>query len=124
MIPGWYVNCPTSIAVAVAWSNFVSRLPHSHPGRVVGRVFNAAIALILMDLGIYCVLEAIFGVFAIVAVSWLGCGTNCDQDFESGMIVFAACINSQELVRSIIGYSIAVSFEALKNRSTEQGDQR
>lgn len=30
-----------------------SRLTHSHPGRVVWLLFNVAIALLLMELGIY-----------------------------------------------------------------------
>ncbi|HEY0962606.1 MAG TPA: ATP-binding protein [Pseudomonadales bacterium] len=67
------INVTNAYAGSIAWSNFFSRLTHSHPGRVVWLVFNVAIALILMELGIYRALEAILGVFAIVAVSWLGC---------------------------------------------------
>jgi signal transduction histidine kinase/DNA-binding NarL/FixJ family response regulator len=67
------INVTNAYAGSIAWSNFFSRLTHSHPGRVVWLVFNVTIALILMELGIYRVLEAILGVFAIVAVSWLGC---------------------------------------------------
>ncbi|HTR01014.1 MAG TPA: ATP-binding protein, partial [Candidatus Acidoferrum sp.] len=67
------INVTNAYAGSIAWSNFFSRLTHSHPGRVVWLVFNVGIALILMELGIYRALEAILGVFAIVAVSWLGC---------------------------------------------------
>lgn len=67
------INVTNAYAGSIAWSNFFSRLTHSHPGRVVWLVFNVTIALILMELGIYRALEAILGVFAIVAVSWLGC---------------------------------------------------
>ncbi|WP_210397517.1 hybrid sensor histidine kinase/response regulator [Motiliproteus sediminis] len=65
------INVTNAYAGSIAWSNFFSRLTHSHPGRVVWLVFNVTIALLLMELGIYQALEAILGVFAIVAVSWL-----------------------------------------------------
>ena len=66
------INVTNAYAGSIAWSNFFSRLTHSHPGRVVWLVFNVAIALLLMELGIYRALESILGMFAIVAVSWLG----------------------------------------------------
>ena len=67
------INVTNAYAGSIAWSNFFSRLTHSHPGRVVWLVFNVVIALILMELGIYRALESILGVFAIVAISWLAC---------------------------------------------------
>jgi len=67
------INVTNAYAGSLAWSNFFSRLTHSHPGRVVWLVFNVVIALILMELGIYRALESILGVFAIVALSWLSC---------------------------------------------------
>jgi signal transduction histidine kinase/CheY-like chemotaxis protein len=66
------INLTNAYAGSIAWSNFFSRLTHSHPGRVVWLVFNVTIALLLMELGIYQALSAILGVFAIAAVSWLG----------------------------------------------------
>ncbi len=66
------INVTNAYAGSIAWSNFFSRLTHSHPGRVVWLIFNVTIALLLMELGIYQALEAVLGVFAIVAVSWLG----------------------------------------------------
>ncbi|AJQ96693.1 ATP-binding protein [Gynuella sunshinyii] len=66
------INLTNAYAGSIAWSNFFSRLTHSHPGRVVWLVFNVALSLLLMELGMYRALEAILGVFAIVAVSWLG----------------------------------------------------
>ncbi len=65
------INVTNAYAGSIAWSNFFSRLTHSHPGRVVWLVFNVTIALILMELGIYRALEGVLGVFAIIAVSWL-----------------------------------------------------
>jgi signal transduction histidine kinase/purine-cytosine permease-like protein len=66
------INVMNAYAGSLAWSNFFSRLTHSHPGRVVWLVFNVAIALLLMELGIYEALERTLGLFAIVAVAWLG----------------------------------------------------
>ncbi|WP_411034287.1 ATP-binding protein [Shinella sp. BYT-45] len=65
------INVMNAYAGSLAWSNFFSRLTHSHPGRVVWLVFNVAIALILMELGIYRLLEETLGVFSIVAMAWL-----------------------------------------------------
>ncbi|WP_237152759.1 hybrid sensor histidine kinase/response regulator [Oryzibacter oryziterrae] len=65
------INVMNAYAGSLAWSNFFSRLTHSHPGRVVWLIFNVAIALLLMELGIYRALEQTLGVFAIVAVSWV-----------------------------------------------------
>ena len=65
------INVTNSYAGSIAWSNFFSRLTHSHPGRVVWLVFNVTIALLLMELGIYKVLDRILGVYAIVAVAWV-----------------------------------------------------
>ncbi len=65
------INVTNAYAGSIAWSNFFSRLTHSHPGRVVWLVFNVALALLLMELGIHKALESVLGVFAIVAVSWL-----------------------------------------------------
>ena len=67
------INLTNAYAGSIAWSNFFSRLTHSHPGRVVWLVFNVAIALILIEMGAYKALEAIVGIFALIAISWLGC---------------------------------------------------
>lgn len=66
------INVTNAYAGSIAWSNFFSRLTHSHPGRVVWVVFNVLIALVLMELGIYRILEDILGSYAIVALSWVG----------------------------------------------------
>ncbi|SER32855.1 Signal transduction histidine kinase [Faunimonas pinastri] len=65
------INVMNAYAGSLAWSNFFSRLTHSHPGRVVWLVFNVTIALLLMELGIYGALERTLSLFAIVAVAWL-----------------------------------------------------
>ncbi|MGH2343020.1 ATP-binding protein [Segnochrobactraceae bacterium EtOH-i3] len=66
------INVTNAYAGSIAWSNFFSRLTHSHPGRVVWVVFNVAIALMLMELGIYKSLEHTLGLYALVAVAWVG----------------------------------------------------
>ncbi|KPF60582.1 ATP-binding protein [Rhizobium sp. AAP116] len=71
------INVMNAYAGSLAWSNFFSRLTHSHPGRVVWLVFNVAIALLLMELGIYGLLEETLGIFSIIAMSWL-CAISAD----------------------------------------------
>ncbi|MDX3924438.1 MAG: ATP-binding protein [Shinella sp.] len=65
------INVMNAYAGSLAWSNFFSRLTHSHPGRVVWLVFNVGIALLLMELGIYRLLEETLGIFSIIAMAWL-----------------------------------------------------
>ena len=65
------INVTNTYAGSIAWSNFFSRLTHSHPGRVVWVVFNVLIGLILMEFGIYRALEQILGLYAILAIAWL-----------------------------------------------------
>jgi len=66
------INVTNAYGGSIAWSNFFSRLTHSHPGRVVWLVFNVVIALLLMELGIYQALEKILGIYSNVAVAWVG----------------------------------------------------
>ena len=65
------INVMNAYAGSLAWSNFFSRLTHSHPGRVIWLLFNVAIALLLMELGIYRVLEETLSIFSIIAMAWL-----------------------------------------------------
>ncbi len=66
------INVTNAYAGSLAWSNFFSRLTHSHPGRVVWLVFNVAIALLLMELGVFNALERVLGLFSNVAIAWIG----------------------------------------------------
>ena len=66
------INVTNAYAGSIAWSNFFSRLTHSHPGRVVWLVFNVCIALLLMELGVYHAFEKTLSVYAVVAVAWVG----------------------------------------------------
>ncbi|MDY6781169.1 MAG: ATP-binding protein [Cyanobacteriota bacterium] len=66
------INVTNAYGGSLAWSNFFSRLTHSHPGRVVWLVFNVAIALLLMELGVFDTLEAVLGLYSNVAIAWIG----------------------------------------------------
>lgn len=66
------INVTNAYAGSIAWSNFFSRLTHSHPGRVVWLVFNLAIALVLMEIGVYAAIEHILVGYSNVAAAWVG----------------------------------------------------
>jgi len=66
------INVTNVYAGSIAWSNFFSRLTHSHPGRVVWVVFNTLLALMLMELGIFAAIEKILGLYSNFAVAWVG----------------------------------------------------
>jgi len=66
------INVTNAYAGSLAWSNFFSRLTHSHPGRVVWLVFNVVIALMLMELGVFAALQKVLGLYANFATAWIG----------------------------------------------------
>jgi signal transduction histidine kinase/CheY-like chemotaxis protein len=66
------INVTNAYAGSIAWSNFFSRLTHSHPGRVVWLVFNVVLALLLMETGVFRAIEAILLIYANFAAGWLG----------------------------------------------------
>lgn len=66
------INLTNAYAGSLAWSNFFARVTHSHPGRVVWLVFNVAIALMLMELGVFEAIEEVLGLYANIAIAWIG----------------------------------------------------
>ncbi|AWM10209.1 hybrid sensor histidine kinase/response regulator [Bradyrhizobium symbiodeficiens] len=66
------INVTNAYAGSIAWSNFFSRLTHSHPGRVVWLVFNVIVALLLMEIGVYKALEQTLALYSNVAIAWVG----------------------------------------------------
>ena len=66
------INVTNAYAGSLAWSNFFSRITHSHPGRVVWLVFNIAVALLLMELGVYNTIEQVLFIYSNVAAAWMG----------------------------------------------------
>ena len=65
------INVANAYAGSLAWSNFFSRVTHNHPGRVVWMLFNVAIALLLMELGIYHTIENMLSVYSVLVLAWL-----------------------------------------------------
>ena len=65
------INVTNAYAGSLAWSNFFSRLTHSHPGRVVWMVFNTAIALLLMELDVFQALGDVLGLYSNIAIAWM-----------------------------------------------------
>src|SRR3954469_8018478 len=66
------INVTNAYAGSIAWSNFFSRLTHSHPGRVVWLVFNVVVALLLMEIGVYKALEQTLALYSNIAIAWVG----------------------------------------------------
>ena len=66
------INITNAYAGSIAWSNFFARLTHNHPGRVVWLIFNIAIALLLMKLGIYQAIEHTLVIYSTIAAAWVG----------------------------------------------------
>ncbi len=66
------INVTNAYAGSLAWSNFFSRVTHSHPGRVVWMIFNISIALLLMEMGVFDVLDKVLGLYSNVAIAWIG----------------------------------------------------
>jgi signal transduction histidine kinase/purine-cytosine permease-like protein/CheY-like chemotaxis protein len=65
------INVTNAYAGSLAWSNFFSRLTHSHPGRVVWVIFNIFIALVLMELNVFKALGEVLGLYSNVAIAWM-----------------------------------------------------
>lgn len=65
------INMTNAYAGSLAWSNFFARLTHSHPGRVVWVVFNALIAVMLMELDVFNALEQVLGLYSNIAIAWI-----------------------------------------------------
>ncbi|MCL6625215.1 purine-cytosine permease family protein [Alicyclobacillus shizuokensis] len=66
------INVTNAYSGSLSWSNFFSRIFHFHPGRVVWLFLNVAIALALMEWGIFGFLNTVLGFYSNVAVAWIG----------------------------------------------------
>ena len=65
------INVTNAYAGSLAWSNFFSRITHSHPGRVVWVVFNTLIAFMLMEMNVFQALGDVLGLYSNLAISWM-----------------------------------------------------
>ena len=66
------INVTNAYAGSLAWSNFFSRLTHSHPGRVIWLIFNVFVALLLMQFGLLFTLESVLTLYSNFATAWIG----------------------------------------------------
>lgn len=66
------INVTNAYSGSLSWSNFFSRVLHWHPGRVVWLFFNVAIALLLMEVGVFGFLNFVLGFYSNVAIAWIG----------------------------------------------------
>ena len=65
------INVTNAYAGSLAWSNFFSRLTHSHPGRVVWVVFNTLIAFMLMEMNVFRAMGEVLGLYSNIAIAWI-----------------------------------------------------
>ena len=65
------INVTNAYAGSLAWSNFFSRVTHSHPGRVVWVLFNTAIAFMLMEMNVFQALGDVLGLYSNIAIAWM-----------------------------------------------------
>ena len=65
------INVTNAYAGSLAWSNFFSRLTHSHPGRVVWVLFNSLIAFMLMEMNVFQALGEVLGLYSNIAIAWI-----------------------------------------------------
>jgi signal transduction histidine kinase/purine-cytosine permease-like protein/ActR/RegA family two-component response regulator len=65
------INVTNAYAGSLAWSNFFSRVTHSHPGRVVWVVFNTLIAFLLMEMNVFQALGDVLGLYSNIAIAWM-----------------------------------------------------
>ena len=65
------INVTNAYAGSLAWSNFFSRLTHSHPGRVVWVVFNTLIAFMLMEMNVFRAMGEVLGLYSNIAIAWM-----------------------------------------------------
>jgi len=66
------INVTNAYAGSLAWSNFFSRLTHSHPGRVVWLIFNVFLSLLFMHFGLVFTLGSVLGIYSNFAAAWIG----------------------------------------------------
>ncbi|HTK09801.1 MAG TPA: hypothetical protein VL485_21695 [Ktedonobacteraceae bacterium] len=66
------INTTNAYSGSLSWSNFFSRILHRHPGRVVWLFLNVGIALLLMEMNMFAVLNTVLGFYSNVAIAWIG----------------------------------------------------
>lgn len=70
------INITNAYAGSIAWSNFFSRMTHSHPGRIVWVVFNVGLGLLLMEMDVYSTIVHMLFLHSTISASWIGALTS------------------------------------------------
>jgi purine-cytosine permease-like protein len=66
------INTTNAYSGSLSFANFFSRTPHRHPGRAIWVLLHLAIALTLMEVGIFAFLNFVLGFFSNVGIAWIG----------------------------------------------------
>ncbi|WP_222836589.1 purine-cytosine permease family protein [Jongsikchunia kroppenstedtii] len=66
------INIMNTYSGSLSWSNFFSRLLHRHPGRATWVFFQVALALALMEWGVFSHIVTILGWYANIGIAWIG----------------------------------------------------
>jgi len=65
------INVTNAYSGSLAWTNSFTRVTKRYPGRLIFVIFNLAIALALMELDMFSVLNTILGFYANCAIAWV-----------------------------------------------------
>jgi purine-cytosine permease-like protein len=66
------INTTNAYSGSLSFANFFSRTLHRHPGRAIWVLLHLAIALTLMEVGIFAFLNFVLGFFSNVGIAWIG----------------------------------------------------
>src|SRR6478752_2017482 len=65
------INVTNAYSGSLAWTNSFTRVTKHYPGRLVFVIFNVSLALLLMELNMFSVLNTILGFYANCAMAWV-----------------------------------------------------
>ena len=65
------INVTNAYSGSLAWTNSFTRVTKTYPGRLIFVLFNLAVALLLMELNMFSVLNTILGFYANCAMAWV-----------------------------------------------------
>ena len=65
------INVTNAYSGSLAWTNSFTRVTKRYPGRLVFVIFNVSVALLLMELNMFSVLNTILGFYANCAMAWV-----------------------------------------------------
>src|SRR6478752_3700115 len=65
------INVTNAYSGSLAWTNSFTRVTKHYPGRLVFVIFNVSVALLLMELNMFSVLNTILGFYSNCAIAWI-----------------------------------------------------